>query len=128
MPKAAPAAAGTRFEGFADAQMKFFHALAKHQDRDWFAKHKAEYEEGWAKPMAALLAEVAAKLDGAYATVELDAPKVFRLHRDVRFSADKSPYKTNVSGVLVAKRGGKVTESPAAVYVQLGTESFVGAG
>jgi uncharacterized protein (TIGR02453 family) len=78
--------------------------------------------------MAALLAEVRDRLDGAYPTVELEAPKVFRIHRDVRFSADKTPYKTSVSGVIVARRGGKVTEAPAAVYVQLGLESFVGAG
>src|SRR3954469_10869726 len=104
MPKTAlPAAA--RFEGFAGADMKFFRALSRHQDRTWFAAHKAEYEEGWVRPMTALLAEVHGKLDGAYPTVELEAPKVFRIHRDVRFSADKSPYKTSISGVIVAKRG-----------------------
>ncbi len=135
MPRATPAAkpratpaAKPRFEGFPDAEMKFFRALDRHQDRAWFAKHKAEYEEGWAKPMAALLAEVRDKLDAAYPTVELGEPKVFRIHRDVRFAADKSPYKTSVSGVITARRGGKVTESPAAVYVQLGLETFVGAG
>src|SRR5262249_27615354 len=130
MPKkpAVTAAATTRFEGFAGPDMKFFKALSRHQDRAWFAAHKAEYEEGWAKPMAALLAEVHDKLDGAYPTVELAEPKVFRIHRDVRFSADKSPYKTSVSGVIAARRGAKVTEAPAAAYVQLGLESFVGAG
>src|SRR5579871_1858307 len=99
--------------------MKFFRALAKNQDRAWFAEHKAEYENGWAKPMAALLEETGAALDGAYPHVELEAPKVFRIHRDVRFAADKSPYKTSVSGVIAAKGSGKVTEMPAAVYVQL---------
>jgi uncharacterized protein (TIGR02453 family) len=116
------------FQGFADAGMKFFKALAKNQDRAWFTEHKAEYEEGWAKPMAALLDEVAKKIDGAYPDCELGAPKVFRIHRDVRFAADKSPYKTSVSGVVSARKGSKVTELPAAVYVQLGLESFVGAG
>lgn len=128
MPRATPAAAAPRFEGFADAEMKFFRALDKHQDRAWFAKHKAEYEAGWATPMATLLAEVREKIDAAYPTVELGDPKVFRIHRDVRFAADKSPYKTSVSGVITARRGSKVTEAPAAVYVQLGLESFVGAG
>ena len=129
MPRpASPPVASPRFEGFAGADMKFFRALSRHQDRTWFAAHKAEYEEGWAKPMMTLLEEVKARLDGAYPTVELEAPKVFRIHRDVRFSADKTPYKTSVSGVIVARRGGKVTEAPAAVYVQLGLESFVGAG
>lgn len=118
------------FSGFADDRMKFFHALAKHQDRAWFTDHKAEYEEGWAKPMAALLAEARDRLDDAYPEVELGDPKVFRIHRDVRFGADKSPYKTHVSGIVSTKTttAGKVTESPAAFYLQLGTESFAGAG
>ncbi len=128
MPRAMPTADASRFEGFADAEMKFFHALSRHQDRAWFARHKAEYEAGWAAPMASLLAEAREALDGAYPHVELAEPKVFRLHRDVRFAADKSPYKTSVSGVVGARRGAKVTESPAAVYVQLGLESLVGAG
>jgi uncharacterized protein (TIGR02453 family) len=118
------------FSGFADDGMRFFHALAKNQDRAWFAEHKAEYEEGWAKPMAALLAEARERLDGAYPHVELSEPKVFRIHRDVRFGADKSPYKTHVSGIVSTRTtsAGKVTESPAALYLQLGTETFAGAG
>ena len=128
MPRAPSPPAAPRFEGFADGTVKFFRALAKHQDRAWFAAHKAEYDTGWADPMGTLLAEARARLDGAYPHVELAEPKVFRLHRDVRFAADKSPYKTSVSGVVTARRGGKVTEAPAALYVQLGLESFVGAG
>jgi uncharacterized protein (DUF2461 family) len=111
MPRAVPPAPTTRFEGFADARMKFFHALSKHQDRAWFAGHKAEYEAGWATPMQGLLAEARAKLDSAYPHVELAEPKVFRLHRDVRFAADKSPYKTNVSGVVTARKKGFQTSA-----------------
>lgn len=117
-----------RFLGFADAEMRFFRALAKHQDRDWFAEHKAEYEEGWAAPMAALLGEVRDAVDGAYPDCELGDPKVFRIYRDVRFGKDKSPFKTTVSGVITAKPRSKVTEAPAAFYLQLGTETFAGAG
>ena len=126
--KAAKAEAPARFEGFADTDMRFFRALAKHQDRDWFGEHKAEYDEGWAAPMAALLAEVREAVDDAYPDCELGDPKVFRIHRDVRFGKDKSPYKTHVSGVITAKPRSKVTEAPAAFYLQLGTETFAGAG
>jgi uncharacterized protein (DUF2461 family) len=121
MPRATPAAA--RFEGFADTEMKLFRALAKHNDREWFAKHKAEYEEGWAKPMAALLAEAKERVDAAYPHVEIGDPKVFRIQRDVRFSADKSPYKTQVSGMLPARTGKSAMEAPAALYLQLGVEA-----
>jgi uncharacterized protein (TIGR02453 family) len=78
--------------------------------------------------MLALMTEVASKLDASYPDVELEPPKVFRLHRDVRFSKDKSPYKTNVSGVLSVKRKGSITEVPAALYLQIGTEGMVAAG
>jgi uncharacterized protein (TIGR02453 family) len=129
MPKVTPAAPSPpRFEGFADTEMKFFKALAKHNDREWFTKHKAEYDEGWNKPMAALLAEVKERLDGAYPYVDLGEPKVFRINRDVRFSADKSPYKTQVSGMLPARTGKSAMEAPAALYLQLGTETFAAAG
>lgn len=129
MPKAPRAASPPDgFQGFADSGMKFFRSLAKHQDRDWFAEHKATYDEGWAAPMAALLTEVRAGIDRVYPDCDLGEPKVFRIYRDVRFGADKSPFKTNVSGVIAARATGKATDVPAAVYVQLGTESFVGAG
>jgi uncharacterized protein (TIGR02453 family) len=118
----------TRFEGFADADGKFFKRLAKNQDRAWFEAHKDEYEEGWVKPMKALLAEVRAGIDRAYEDVDLAEPKVFRIYRDVRFSADKTPYKTHIGGVILARTGKAVMEAPAAIYVQLGTERFSAAG
>lgn len=118
------------FAGFADAELDFFRRLERHQDRAWFAAHKAEYEEGWALPMAALLHEVRAALDGEYPYVELAAPKVFRIQRDTRFAKDKSPYKTNVAGVIATgRRAGDVTEQPAAFYFSAGLDGvFAGAG
>jgi uncharacterized protein (TIGR02453 family) len=118
-PKAAPEA-DEPFAGFADARLSFFRALEKHQDRAWFAEHKDEYESGWADPMRRLLSDARAKLDAAYAHCELSEPKVFRIHRDVRFSKDKSPYKTMVSGVLSASRKSAGPNAPAALYTHLG--------
>lgn len=120
--------AATSFSGFADTKASFFRALAKHQDRAWFAAHKAEYDDGWATPMAALLAEAREALDGEYPDFELGAPKVFRIHRDVRFSADKSPYKTHASGVLSLGHDTVKMDVATALYLQVGTETFAGAG
>lgn len=122
--------AGERFEGFADAEARFFRALAKNQTRDWFLAHKAEYETGWATPMKLLLSEARERIDAFFPHVDLvDEPKVFRIFRDVRFSKDKTPYKTHASGILQVQRAGKVTEVPAALYVQIGAEeTFAGAG
>ena len=123
-----------RFEGFGDP--KFFRLLAKNQSRDWFNAKKLEYEQGFARPMLGLLTEVAKRIDRSYPDCELAEPKVFRIHRDVRFSKDKSPYKTHVAGIVAVRRGGaKVTETPAALYLQVGYDAnakkdsqFVGGG
>ena len=110
------------FTGFADDKRSFFKKLAKNQTREWFQAHKDEYVEGWQKPMEALLADVRAKVDDDFPYCDLGEPKVFRLHRDTRFSKDKTPYKTYVAGMIMARGrgGGAVTEVPAALYVGLG--------
>lgn len=54
---------------------------------------------------------------------------MFRRFRDVRFSKDKSPYKTHVAGRIPTTRSGKVTEVPMALYVHVGEpNSFAAAG
>lgn len=117
------------FEGFADPTCKFWKSLAKHQDKAWYDAHKAEHKAEWEAPMKALLEELRKKLDGAYPDCDLAEPKLFRIHRDVRFSKDKAPYKTNVSGCLYVRAGaGKATDTPAPLYLQIGTQTFAGAG
>src|SRR5690606_32187076 len=118
----------TRFTGFADERARFFHALARNQNREWFLAHKHEYEQGWREPMLALLWEVRAKVVRTYGEDVLGEPKVFRIFRDVRFSRDKSPYKAHVAGYLpLVSTGGRVP-GPVALYVHLGTDRYVGAG
>lgn len=118
-----------RFEGFADPSCKFWKELAKHNDKAWYDAHKAEHKAEWEAPMRALLTELKGKLDASYPDCDLGEPKLFRIHRDVRFSKDKSPYKTNVSGCLFVQAGpSKATETPAPLYLQVGTEIMAGAG
>ena len=125
----APAA---RFTGFAREAPGFFHQLAAEMTREWFTAHKHEYEALWVQPMTALLAEVAARLKPAYRGLTVHDPKLFRIYRDVRFGADKSPYKTHCAGVIgvsKTKEAAKPTESSAALYLHLGAEDeYCGAG
>lgn len=117
------------FQGFADPTCKFWKELAKKQDRAYFEAHKAEFKEGWEQPMHALLGELGQKLDGAYPDCDLAEPKVFRIYRDVRFSKDKSPFKTHIGGCLYLKLGAdKVTATPSPLYLQVGTENMAAAG
>jgi uncharacterized protein (TIGR02453 family) len=124
----ARAADPARFAGFADRDARFFRALAKNQDRQWFALHRRQYEEGWLAPMRALLAEVRDRIDGFFPQHPLAEPKVFRIHRDVRFSKDKSPYKTHIGG-YIAIDGGSGPSVPMPLYVHIAaSEGFVAAG
>jgi uncharacterized protein (TIGR02453 family) len=119
-PRVSPAA----FRGFPDARGDFFLALALQNDRDWFQKHRAEYDQGWAAPMAALLDEVRTGLRGAHGKRALGPPKVFRINRDIRFSKDKTPYKTHVAGWIPIETGG-----PASPGATPGVnERFTGSG
>lgn len=106
-------------EHFTRESLSFLRDLAKHNDRAWFLRNKARYEEHVKAPAEAFAGAVAAKL-----ALE---PHVMRIHRDVRFSKDKSPYKTNV-GIGFSRRG-HVTEGAPGYYlhVQPGS-SFAGAG
>jgi uncharacterized protein (TIGR02453 family) len=122
------AATPTRFDGFADAEARFFRALAKHQSRDWFQQHRREYDDGWVAPMGLLLAEVRERIDPLFVHHAVGDPKIFRIYRDVRFSKDKSPYKTHIGGYVPLAGAARGPNQPVPVYVQLGTETFVGAG
>lgn len=98
-----------RFTGWKPAAIAFFEGLAADNSKAYWQAHKDVYETEVAAPMEALLAELAdAYGDG----------KVFRPYRDVRFSKDKSPYKTTIAATLAS--GG---------YVQFSAEGLgVGAG
>jgi uncharacterized protein (TIGR02453 family) len=118
-----------RFVGFEKNAMQFWHELAEEMNRDWFLRNKQRYEAQWVRPMTALLGEVTAKLAKAYSPLVLAPPKVMRIHRDVRFSADKAPYKTHI-GAVAAIKGRKLGDGgPAAMYIHIGKdEDFVGVG
>lgn len=116
-----------RFTGFADRTGRFFKALAKHQEREWFKAHREDYDQGWLNPMLALLGEVRQRVEPLFPREELAGPKVFRIYRDVRFSKDKSPYKTHLGGYL-ALGGAKAGPSMIALpYVHIGADGVFAA-
>jgi uncharacterized protein (TIGR02453 family) len=85
----------------------FFKQLGRHNNRDWFQTHKATYETACREPMQLLAAE----LD------PFGPSRISRINRDIRFSADKSPYKTSISAGI---RGHYVHLSPEGLYVGAG--------
>jgi uncharacterized protein (TIGR02453 family) len=126
MPKLA---AGAPFTGFPASAMQFWHELASEMSREWFVANKQRYEDEWVTPMTALLAEVARGLAPVYRPLALGPPKVMRIYRDVRFSRDKTPYKTHIGAVITAAGKAMGEGGNAALYVHLGLdEEYVGVG
>ena len=95
------------FSGWPTEALDFYDGLAADNTKTYWTEHKAVYDEKILRPMAELAEELAE---------EFGEPKIFRPYRDVRFSRDKTPYKTHIGAVI----GGTG-------YIQLSAEGL-GAG
>jgi uncharacterized protein (TIGR02453 family) len=117
------------FAGFDRDAVQFWHELASEMSKEWFAANKARYQSVWVEPMLALLRQVASGMAPAYRPFALAEPGVLRIYRDLRFSRDKTPYKTHIAGII-RFAGKAVAESGIAVlYLHLGLdEEFAGVG
>jgi uncharacterized protein (TIGR02453 family) len=117
------------FEGFPKSAPAFWPELASEMSKPWFDANKARYEGEWVAPMQALLDDVAAKLAPAYKPLKLGEPRVMRIYRDVRFSKDKSPYKTHIGAVITVTSKSLADYGNAALYAHMGLdEEFCGVG
>ncbi len=89
---------GSEFTGFSTDALAFLRALRRNNRRDWFEANRARYEASLRTPLAALVEEMDVRF-AELAPEIVGTPKrsLFRIHRDVRFSADKSPYKTHAA-------------------------------
>jgi uncharacterized protein (TIGR02453 family) len=128
-------AAGGSFGGFSPRALDFLRRLERNNRRDWFERHRAVYETEVRDPMRALVEEMDIRLARLAPELTGDPKRsVFRIHRDVRFSSDKSPYKTNAACQFYhhdAGRGaGQDAEAAGAgLYFQLARgECFVAGG
>jgi len=82
----------TTFDGFGPKVKRWFQGLEADNSREYFAAHRDVFEESVRDQMEALLTELSQKFGGDV--------KLFRQNRDIRFSPDKSPYKTNTYGIV----------------------------
>lgn len=109
--------------------LKFLTALAKHNDRTWLEKHRAELEAAQQNFLNLVggLIFVLSEFDESVGSIE---PKscLFRIYRDVRFSKDKSPYKTHLAAFICA--GGRKSDTIPGYYIHIepGGKSLFGAG
>jgi uncharacterized protein (TIGR02453 family) len=86
---------------FTRASLEFFNELRAHNDRDWFLANKQRYETQVKDPFLRLIADLSPDMRKINPNIVVDASpnggSMMRIYRDIRFSKDKSPYKTHVA-------------------------------
>ena len=102
------------FSGFPDEGLVFYEGLEADNSKTYWTAHRGEYEAHVRAPMTALLEQLAP---------EFGAAKVFRPYRDVRFSSDKTPYKTH-QGAVVTPEG----RGAGSWYVQISADGLLVSG
>ncbi|MGE0442700.1 MAG: DUF2461 domain-containing protein [Gemmatimonadales bacterium] len=84
------------FAGFPRATRRFFADLGRNNNKPWFENNRPTYEAAVRTPMKALIEAFDVALAGVAPEFIGDPRRsMFRINRDIRFSKDKSPYKTN---------------------------------
>ncbi len=126
-------AATETFAGFRPEAIQFLADLAQNNDRAWFQPRKAEYERLLKGPLEALCVALAARFEARGVPLSADpARSPFRIYRDVRFSKDKSPYKTSASAAFRWKESGAELShqegDPGGYFHLEPGEAFVGGG
>lgn len=116
---------------FTKDTVKFLHELEKNNNRDWFEANKHRYETAVREPALEYIEAMAPHL-GKISSAFVASPKkvggsLMRVYRDIRFSKDKTPYKTNI-GIQFRHVAGKDVHAPG-FYLHIEPSSvFMGAG
>ena len=103
----------TAFAGFPAETFQFLGDLEANNNRDWFQANKARYERELLGPSVDFVTAVGSGLQRSAPQIQIDTRTngqgvLMRIYRDVRFSEDKSPYKTAVSGLFNDGQGKKM--------------------
>jgi uncharacterized protein (TIGR02453 family) len=115
------------FAGFGPQCLSFFKALAFHQSKEWFVENKAIYETEVKAPLVRLIASLSEEFSRRGVPLAgVGEKSIFRIHRDIRFSKDKNPYKTH-AGATLTRDGAKMSQG--LFYIHIAPEgSFAAAG
>lgn len=106
---------------FNDGFRHFFMDLAAHNNKDWFDANKKRYTADVKAPFEAFVTHLIDQLRDSEKLGDLRASDcIFRIHKDVRFSKDKTPYKLMATALIA--RGGRKNMHEAGLYVELGPE------
>lgn len=110
------------------AFFEFFVGLSGNNNRTWFEEHKADFVRHVKTPFYNLVEAVIAEMQEVDPTLVTSAKEAtFRIYRDVRFSKDKTPYKTHMAAHIT--HGERAQTGPTGLYVEVGSNgALVGGG
>jgi uncharacterized protein (TIGR02453 family) len=115
------------FPGFSPEALKFFVQLKRHNNRPWFLKNKETYEREIKEPMVSLVLEINSQLRNLAPELVTEPKRaIYRIYRDVRFSADKSPYKTHTAALFAPH--GLAKHACAGLYFHFAPDELLVAG
>lgn len=102
--------------GFPQEGLDFLDQLAENNNREWFNEHKGDYQKHLVEPAIDFITELGGRLKTVSPNIQYDtrangSGSLMRIYRDVRFSKDKSPYKTNITIVFWEGTGKKPERS-----------------
>ena len=121
---------------FTQRALRFFRELARHNEKAWFEAHREEYESEVRQPMRKLIEDLDTRFAEFAPEIGGDSKRsMFRINRDIRFSKDKSPYKTHAACWFHHRNaarsvGSEADAGSAGFYFHLepGGRSMIGAG
>lgn len=104
---------------FTDEFETFLSELKGNNNREWFLANKKRYDRFVKQPFEAFVAELILRMQHYDPECRIQ-PKdaIFRINRDIRFSIDKTPYKTMMSAVIGS--GGRKSTTMTGMYIELG--------
>ncbi|RQV96743.1 DUF2461 domain-containing protein [bacterium] len=89
-----------KFNGFPTEAIQFYQDLNQNNDKFWFEQNRKNFDEQVMKPAQAFVVELGKRLESIAPNIVADPRRdksIFRIHRDTRFSEDKSPFKTHLA-------------------------------
>lgn len=113
------------FTGFSRNTFDFLRDLSENNSKEWFELHKPQYQEHLLRPLQELVAALGPALleiDPDFEVVPAVNRTISRIHRDCRFSRDKSPYKTS-HWITFKRRSNNWQEFPA-YFFELSPDSY----
>lgn len=119
------------FKGFSPETLIFFTDLAANNNKTWFEAHRRDYDNFVMEPSREFVITLGERLRKLAPNVMADPrvnKSIFRIHRDTRFSKDKTPYKTHLALWFPVHQGGAKFDHPGYYFHLEPGNLMLGAG